>query len=363
MTMASHLIGPVGIIPAEKASMRQAGGIAMRAFVLGLTLLVGLVTAKLAAPVPPKKGDAAGTSPAYKVDPRAGLVVAQSADGKARWSTRLEGHLDGVRDPHIVWDDKRVYVTHKDGVTALDANTGKVLWHTTGPSDRLLLSRDLLLATDCTSASYVPESGRLLTARTLTTGAEAFRVNLPVEDFDPLPIEEMAGLFLVQTVESPGGKGNALFIDRQGKVRHRLRRQVVAGLRRGADIVLLTSTDVVGLTPNGTVRWAVPFRSHEWIAGGGLVELPDGDVVAFRYGCISDSGVDVVRIEPSGGKAVWQAYCDRLGVGHSKYFHEANVVVKGGKVQVTSRASGGTFIEELDLRSGKRLSRARPAGE
>ena len=47
-----------------------------------------------------------------------GSVVRRDA-GQIRWSTRLGNALDVLRPPHLVWDAKRVYVRHSDGVTAL----------------------------------------------------------------------------------------------------------------------------------------------------------------------------------------------------------------------------------------------------
>jgi outer membrane protein assembly factor BamB len=320
----------------------------MRRPVLGVTVLLGLA-------ISPCPGDEV---PPFTIDYKAGQVVARGPDGKTRWATSLNGHLGGVRDPHLVWDAKRVYVSHNSGITALDAKTGEMRWQSAGTNDRLFRSGDLLLATDCTSGRYVGKSGRLLTARATATGAEVFRVQLPIEEFDPNPIEEVAGLFLVQTCEDPRGRGYSLLIDRQGKVRHQLKRQVIAGTRRGDDVVLLTSTDIVGLTSDDKVRWTTKVRDHQWIAGGGLVPLGREEALAFRYGCISDSGVDVLRLNLATGKIVWQIRCAELGVGHSKYRHQARVVVEGGdNVRVTSEASGGTFIEVLDLRTGKQKSR------
>jgi hypothetical protein len=106
------------------------------------------------------------------------------------------------------------------------------------------------------------------------------------------------------------------------------------------------------------------FPQHQWIAGGGFVPLAGDEAVAFQYGLISDSGVDVLRLNLATGKVVWQTRCEPLGVSHSKYHHDARVEVEGGnKLQVTSEASGGTFVEVLDLRTGKQRSRTRPSKE
>jgi outer membrane protein assembly factor BamB len=288
-----------------------------------------------------------GRSARFEIDHDAGRVLRRDS-GVTSWSTHLGGYLGSVRPPHLVWDAHRVFVTHKDGVTALDAVTGRILWHASGPGNCMLLSGGLLLATD----------GVTVVALGTATGADIFKVRLPMENFDPLPIQEVAGLFLVQKGELPGGAGDCLLLDRHGKVRHRFDRQVVAGTQEGDDRVFLSSRDVVRLGPDKETRWKVRFEHHQWIAGGGLVRLPKGELLAFRYGCICDSGVDLIRLDGS-GKVVWQGRCAGLGVGHSKYEHKARVAVEGNHLRVTSVGSYGTFVEVLDLGLGKLLKRTR----
>jgi outer membrane protein assembly factor BamB len=299
--------------------------------------------------------------PEFDIDYDAHRVVCQDAAGKVGWATRLDGYLGQVRPPHLVWDKERVYVSHGDGVAALDAKSGKVVWHTRGPLDRLFLSGDLLLATDCQIARTLTDEGRRVVALATASGKVIFTAGLP-PDLDPEPISEVAGLFLVQELDGQDGHGYALLLDRQGRVCHRLDRQVVAGLRRGPDLILLTSRDVVRLSPEGRTRW-VASLDREWTPGGGLVELPGGDVVAFLFDYIKDSGVQLARLDPVSGKVVWEAFCDQLGVTHSEYDHEAIVTVEGGRLRVTSWASGGTFTELRDLRSGRRLRRTQHLDE
>jgi hypothetical protein len=297
--------------------------------------------------------DPPGPPPEVRIDYDANAVV---RSGPARWSTHLDGYLGGTRDPHLLRDADRVYVTHGDGVTALDDGTGKVLWHSAGPGDRLLLSGALLLAVGC-GGDPVTARGRWATARSVKDGSEVFRVELPAEGFDPLPIEEVAGLFLVQVWGNGGGEGQAVLIDRRGKVCHRFDRQVVAGRSLGQDRVFLTGRDVVRVSPGGEVAWSVPFRYPEGIAGGGLAEAPGGDLLAYLYCRISDDGVQVLRLDPVGGRLVWQASCACLGVEHSQYEQRAEVEVVGGQVKVTSRGASGTFVELLDLETGRQLGR------
>jgi outer membrane protein assembly factor BamB len=242
--------------------------------------------------------------PSFAIDK--GYVVRRD-DGQVRWSTRLGPAPDVLRPPHLVWDAKRVYVRHSDGVTALSTATGIILWHSPGPNDRLLVSRGRLLATE-----EAEDRNRWVIARTVTTGAEVCRFRLP-----------------------------------QG---------AIAGLPWGPDRLILTDRDVVRLSPS-KVAWVTSHGDRDWLGGGGLIEV-GGDVVAFLYCPIADSGVLLVRLNAATGKVVWRARCAPLGVDHSKYRHDATVAVEGERLRVNSWGSYGTFLEVLDVRTGKRLKRA-----
>jgi outer membrane protein assembly factor BamB len=296
----------------------------------------------------------AADKPGITLDYLTHSVESRDKDGKLLWSVPLKKSLAMHRDPHFLSDAERVYVSHAFGVSALDRKTGRVLWFSEGPHDRMLLSGKLLLAAECASDS----DPRWFQARDVRTGKEVFRTQLPASDFDPMPIREIGGLFLVQTHESPGGKGNGLLIDQAGQVWHRFSRYVTAGINQGQDRVFLTSKEIICLTPDRKARWTIQLE-EKWPAGGGLVAVADGDVIAFLHGIISDSGVEVARIKPATGKVVWKVECKPLGVGHSKYHHEARVEIQDKQLKVTSKGSAGTFIELLDLATGKQLERKR----
>jgi hypothetical protein len=68
-----------------------------------------------------------------------------------------------------------------------------------------------------------------------------------------------------------------------------------------------------------------------------------------------------MRFDPSSGKEKWKVYCQGLHVGHSKYSHTATVAVEGEKLRVTSTGSQGTFVEILDLKTGRQLERTQKA--
>jgi len=285
-----------------------------------------------------------------------GQISRQDSRGQKRWSKVLEGDTGGVRPPHLLADTKRVYLAHEDGVSALDSATGAIVWRSPGPSDRMFLSGELLLAAGHENVGWLTKSWRSVTARNITTGKEIFRMPLP-KDFDPNPIQDAAGLFLVQKTDDPSGTGLAILFDRIGTVHHQFGRAVVAARSWGGSRLFLTGHGVVRLSAGGVVEWTTPFREYEWLAGGGIEEIPGGGVVVYVYGEISDSGVRVLRVEPDQGEKVWEVLSDGLGVAHSAYSHTATVQVGRDFVRVESRGSQGGFIEILDLTSGRRLSR------
>lgn len=127
--------------------------------------------------------------------------------------------------------------------------------------------------------------------------------------------------------------------------------------------LFLTCSDVARVAANDKLVWSISFGDHEWTAGGGLVDLPGGDLLAFRFGRISDSGVDLIRFDSMSGKAVWKVHCAPLGVDHSKYRHDAFVAVEGEKLRVTSKGSFGTFVEILDMKTGRQLERTSKSGD
>jgi outer membrane protein assembly factor BamB len=298
-------------------------------------------------------------APPYTLNREAKRVTRQDAKKKVLWTRTFDDDVGGVRPPHLLWDENRVYFTHGYGVTALDAKDGKTVWHAKGPVYGLLLRDGLLLGTGYTKNDDGNTHSCWLFACNAAEGKLSFKTLLPKEFSDPQAVREVADLFLVQIGEAPGGKGSGLLFDKKGDIRHRLDRQLVTAKRLGDDLIFLTSKDVLRVSATDKSVWSVPFEHHEWIAGGGFVDVPGGDVVAFRYCHIADSGVDVIRLNPASGKEIWKVHCSGLRVRHSEYSHEAFVRVDGENLQVTSEGSSGTFIETLNLKTGRQIDRTR----
>jgi outer membrane protein assembly factor BamB len=286
--------------------------------------------------------------PRFEADPFTSIVVRRDAGGKVAWSARLNGPLAQT----LVWDGWRVYVSHKRGVTALDAATSKPLWHAAGPASGLLVSGSLLLATGSQG------EGGWVVGRGAASGVEVFKVRLAGEPTDSWSVREVAGLFLVQELGSLlfGGEEEALVIDRLGGVRRRFPRGVIGALAHRKTAIFLYCDGVAGFTPDAEARWTTPLAEGDGQLNGGLVEA-GADVVAFRYCPLADSGVQLLRLNVATGEVVWRARCAPLGRKHSKYEHAAKVTVEGERLRVTSRGSYGTFVEGLDVRTGKQLQR------
>jgi outer membrane protein assembly factor BamB len=286
-------------------------------------------------------------------------IVRHDRHGRVIWATQLEGDLGGVRPPHLIADAQRLYVANGGGVTALDVGSGKIVWNSSGPNERMLLSRDLILATVCGRSDAIKANGRYATGRKVTDGSIEFEIRLPDAWEDPLPISEVAGLFLIQDYRSRDSANGALLVDRSGRVRFRLRRLVTDGIRLGDDLVLLLNGEVTRLAPSGSVRWSFPSHilGDDERGSGGIVALPGGDLLEYEFEDISDSGVALKRFEPSGGKMRWDVFCKPLGVAHSIYHHHAHVVIEAGQVKVISHGSAGTFIESLALSTGQQVRR------
>src|SRR5262245_45510838 len=77
-------------------------------------------------------------------------------------------------------------------------------------------------------------------------------------------------------------------------------------------------------------------------------------VLFFRYGPISDSGVELERT--AGGEVLWRVHVQPLGICHSKYHHEVKVRIDGERIVVDS-IGAQHIVEVRELASGKQVSR------
>ena len=316
---------------------------------------------------PPAASPAAPAPPALcpVVPPKVSFIIGQDDhtltrldNDKPTWTRRFDGRLGGVRDPHIVSDDTRVFVTSYPHLIALDAKTGSTLWTSDGPTDRLFLSGNLLLATDCSRHDGPHPEPRFVMARAVDTGREVFRITLPALDFDPQPFLEINGIFVAQNWETPDGVNSAIFFDRQGNLLARRHHQIISGLPEKNGTVFLTSHELefIGAAGQG---WLTPFAGREWLAGGTILRFPDGDLIASLYGSISDSGARIMRVDPKTGRPRWEIQAAPLGVPHSEYYHHVTVSMREGILRIDSHGSYGDFTE-FRTNDGQLLQRLDP---
>jgi hypothetical protein len=223
------------------------------------------------------------------------------------------------------------------------------------------LSKDLLLATRCGSSDVIQKEGRCMTARSVSTGREVFRVKLPLNFEDPEPIDERAGFLMVH--DNSAFQGKSLLIDRMGHIQMRWDHQIVDAVRQGEDLILLTGVQITRVTLDKKIRWDVPLKERASGSDGGILRLPNGDILVYQYHGISDSGVELTRLDTDKGKKKWMTFCRELGVPHSKYLHDVSVTLEEQRLKVTSRGSFGDFVELIDPQTGKQLQRKEYRGD
>lgn len=282
------------------------------------------------------------------VDEERGRVVRRDAGGQVEWATPLSASLRSWWWPSLLRDGRRIFVKEQfEAVWALDADTGKIVWRAPVSSECFWLSGNLLLLVD----------GPQVVGLAADSGKEVFRRLLPAGPlFRPVVISEAAGLFTVQT--SPIGGNDTFVIDRAGQIRHHLPHRLIAVVAVGQDRVFLTSADIRRVTADDRTVWCTPLAYPDSMEGGTILEAPGRDLIALLYDGISNSGVQLLRVGPAGGKRRWEAYCNALSdVSHSEYNHAANVEWCGDRLRVVSVGSAGSFVEWLDGQTGKQLRR------
>lgn len=283
-----------------------------------------------------------------------GAVSLKDAHGKVVWQTPVKGSLGSVRPPDRALTATLV-VTVVDGrLAAFRRDTGAPAWTASGPVDRLLGDGETVLSTDCQSPS-APPPHRWLMARRARDGAEAWKVDLPL-DVDPDGIEKLGAHYIVRM-----GKRTA-FVTHKGAIAFQLDEELVHVAPQGTGWLVVTSKRVARLDESGKALWTLPAMRETFVAGAGLLPVPGGDAVLWGWGRISDSGVELLRVRPDDGQVVFRTHADALGVGHSKYGHHAYVRVRGAKLDVVSVGSYGTFVEVRSLAKGTAMTRWKPKG-
>ncbi len=152
--------------------------------------------------------------------------------------------------------------------------------------------------------------------------------------------------------------GESIVRDRSKREVLRLREVVAAAHWVDRDLVVVSDKRIARLAAGKPV-WTLPPPADTFAAASELVELPGGDVVIATYCAISDDGIDLQRVGVD-GHVRWHITVRGLGVKHSEYEQSVYLAVRGDAVFVVSQASGGDFVERVELATGAHRSVIRP---
>ncbi|MEZ5992764.1 MAG: PQQ-binding-like beta-propeller repeat protein [Planctomycetota bacterium] len=180
-------------------------------------------------------------------------INAYDAAGNEQWVSTLPRRVNNYRGPHLLRNDDTFFVAYIGGVSAFDAKTGDLRWDSEGLSDRLCLLDGLLLATDCSNLSK--KDVRLLTARKLEDGTEAWRVELPHE----LEIQKIVAIGDHALVCSDEVTNNpwSWFLDEEGNATLKLHENVHQALCIDDDWLIVSNKRIALLHPDGKAVWVV----------------------------------------------------------------------------------------------------------
>lgn len=277
------------------------------------------------------------------------MAVRTDATGATRWSAPVSG-VRSVRPPDAVVGSVAVVALVSD-LRAFDDATGKPLWTAAGPTDRLATDGALFFTTSCNSGKLV---GRSIVARRATDGKEAWH-SLIGEESDPDSIDVDARHVIVRDTS----RKLTIVFDHTGKELYRIKESVQTTRLVSADLLVFTDKRVALYEDTGRVKWARAPLADTFVAGNDVIEL-GGDLLIGNFGRISDSGLDVVRLDAASGAVRWETKVPGLGVAHSQYLHVAYLDVSSAKVYAVSQGAAGSFFERLDLATGTRERRCDP---
>jgi len=279
-------------------------------------------------------------------------VVRLDHDGDVIWSQDMPRCVHSVRPPAWSRQDGYVFVVQYPGLAALDDKTGDILWESDGPHDRLFSIGKLIIAGDCNSS---PAGGRWAVARHADTGAIAWKIQLP-DDMEPYKITSYGDLIWILCNDFPYSA--TYVVDLKGNLIAKFDEYVTDVRVVGTEFIFASNKRIARMNHRADILWqaaygpdnAWPFSNSVMIAG------PGDDLLAYFYTPISDSGVEVWRLNPQNGKVVWKAECENLGVPHSIYSQNVYLKVKQDEVVVVSKGSW-MFVEVLSANTGKHLDR------
>jgi hypothetical protein len=272
------------------------------------------------------------------------------------WARKFTGRLGGVRPPHILSDQSRVYVSHNNGILALNKPDGDFLWYQEGPNERMALNGNVLYAVSRGHGNKGEKNGWWLFARDTKSGNLAFKYELSQDDdYDPDPVKVFDDVVVVQKSYSFEG-GDTKFIDGKGKLLHQLPFEVVDMATNNGRYYVLSGSKVLGYGKDWKPFGIWSFPQAEFLPRGRLFFLNGNTALAYLFCPISDSGVQLMKFDTTTGRTIWNYQCRPLGVGHSAYSHRVTVEIVDANIRVTSDGFR-RFVETITIENGNRLDR------
>jgi hypothetical protein len=278
-------------------------------------------------------------------------IVYDDAKGTRRWTTPLEGRTPSQRAPDVAEAGDAVAVLLAQELRVLDAATGKTRWRSPGSRSRFLVFGALVVTAEL--EGDLETGKRILVARRLADGSEAFRVVLGGRNLDPARIVERGGRIVVS---NRWPRSYCKIIDQEGRVELDLTEEVADVHAVGTDWLVAAEHRLARLAPGGEPVWEIaPPMKTTWL-GAGFLALSSDDILVFEYGLAHDSGVGLVRVSTAGVER-WRRALAPLGVPHSEYYHAGYVLLDREQLIVVSQGSSGSFVELVEPAKGAQLRR------
>jgi outer membrane protein assembly factor BamB len=276
-------------------------------------------------------------------------VVGLRTDGRVAWTQPVDG-VRSVRAPDLATTDTTVIASVMGTLRAFDRATGVIRWSVAADAFSLEIVDDTVYYVTCNE----PTHDHWLYGVSLADGRPKFRAAL-ADDCDPSILVDPHHVIAIESQHD----GLSIVFDHAGHELYRLHEQVASMHAVAGDLVVVTDKRVARLDDTGKVVWTLPAPAATFVARAEFVELAGGDLVIGDYCAISDDGVEIQRVSPAGARR-WKIVVPGLGVPHSEYLQSVYLEHRGDWLYVVSQASGGNFMERVDLATGTHRALLRP---
>lgn len=224
---------------------------------------------------------------------------ARSPDHQARLHRVLEDLWERLGPSYVVWTGRH----------AVDAGTGRVLWSVNAmPVQSFARGREVVFV-----------DGGQAWSRDLRTG----RI---VGELSPLEAQPPA-----EGGEIAVASGRILLVQEN----------------------ITTRAQCVG--EGGVVLWTVAGSAEHTTSLRGVAD--GGSVYLCAWIDMCCQAPQVTRVNVENGEVLWSAAASNKPVGHSKYWHDARVCVRGNLVIVSGLSGGAAYVESFRVEDGSRVSR------